>query len=70
MPAGLLDVISAILKSILGWLEPEMVTLAPNSQAASATAKPMPDVPPRMRVLLSSSFDAYFPGFGVAMMNG
>ena len=40
--------------------EPEIMTDAPCSSAASATQYPMPDEPPKMRMRFPVSFDMYF----------
>lgn len=39
--------------------EPEMMTDAPCSSAASATQYPMPDEPPKMRMRFPESFETY-----------
>jgi len=36
------------------------VTQAPCSREASATQKPMPDVPPKIRILRLASLELYF----------
>ena len=43
--------------SILDWLEEEMATVAPSARQSSATAKPIPEVPPRMRTFCPESFE-------------
>ena len=48
--------------SSLACLEPEMQTSAPCSMAASATQKPMPDVPPKMSTRVPWSFEVYLVG--------
>ena len=52
--------------SILEGLELEMTTEALFSRRASATQKPMPEVPPTMRTLAPESLEVYF--FASAMM--
>lgn len=44
--------------------ELEMTTEAPYSNAPSATAKPMPEVPPSTKTFLSASFEVNFVWFG------
>ena len=45
--------------SILAWVELETITLASCSRAASATQKPIPEVPPMTRIRLSRSLERY-----------
>ena len=42
------------------WLDEEIVTRAPFSREASAVVKPMPDVPPMIRMCLPARRAVYF----------
>lgn len=48
--------------------ELDTITDAPCSMAHSATLKPIPDVPPRIRMTDPFSLETYFPSFGAVVL--
>src|ERR1700733_15197504 len=65
--SGYEDLIRSIVVSILGWRELETMSVAPDSILASATQKPIPDVPPRTRTRLLRSFEVYLEVIGAVV---
>ncbi len=49
-----------MLELMRDWLEDEIMTVAPNSRHASATLKPIPLLPPMMRIRVEVSLEVYF----------
>src|SRR5271155_5452037 len=66
--SGYEDLMRSIVVSIFDWRELETTTVAPDSILASATQKPIPDVPPRTRTRLLRSFEVYLEVAGTVVI--
>ena len=58
----------SIVVSIFAWRELGTTTVAPDSILASATQKPIQDVPPRTRTRLLRSFEVYLEVVGTVIV--
>ena len=66
---GYVDLIRSTAEDTRESLDEAIKTCAPCSMHASATAKPMPDEPPMMRMREPESLEVYFVGSAIVLRN-